>query len=154
MGARDRTARLVVIGLLLAGVGVVVAVLAWLFPFQSEDRSPLRLPPPPPTYLDQFWSEVDLDRLGLQPGCVEYCDAVYVHSGPRPSRIGPTAVAREGIRYRAVCQDEGVEQWDNQGNRSRMWTQIEYEPGRFGYINEVWFGFHGRVLAPCSERAD
>jgi hypothetical protein len=149
VGARDRTAGLVVIGLLVAGIGVVIAALAWLFPFQSEGRSPLRPPPPSATYLEEFWDEVDLDRLGPQPGCVEYCDAIYLHSGPRPSRIGSAAVAHDWVRYRAVCQDEGVEQWDNQGNRSTMWTKIEYEPGRFGYTNEVWFGFHGRVLAPC-----
>ena len=67
----------------------------------------------------------------------------------RPSRLVPTVVVRHGERYRAVCQDEGLEQGDHQGNRSKTWTKIKYAPGRFGYINEIWFGFHERLLAPC-----
>jgi hypothetical protein len=155
---------LAIAGVALTATGVIIALLAWLFPFDSGDRSLRPQPrstaaPPTPTppassYPRELWSEVDLDRLGQQPGCVEYCDAIFVHTGPRPSRISPPVVVRDGERYRAICQDEGVEQWDNQGNRSTLWVKIEYERGRFGYINEVWFGFRGRVLVPCPQQAN
>ncbi|HZA83024.1 MAG TPA: bacterial transcriptional activator domain-containing protein, partial [Actinomycetes bacterium] len=74
VGRRDLMWWLAIAGVALTATGVIIALLAWLFPFDSGDRSLRPQPrstaaPPTPTppassYPRELWSEVDLDRLG------------------------------------------------------------------------------------------